>query len=83
MVIVLHISQLLVEQTDVVIVNQGDGTDHARFRRLPGLFHELVPDQIAEGLRPVRVASLVDELVEFFEELGIYGYANSTEIAHG
>ncbi len=67
----------------MVIVNQGDGPDHARFRLLPGLFHKFVPDQIAKSLRPVRVVALIDELVEFVEELGIYGYANSTEIAYG
>src|SRR5207302_9284164 len=47
MVIVLHIGQLLIEQTDMVIVNQGDGPDHARFRRLSRLFYQLIPGNIA------------------------------------
>ena len=67
----------------MMVIHQRDGADHARFGRLPGLFHELVADEIAKSLRPVRVAALIDQLVELVEELGIDGHANTAQIAHG
>ena len=81
-VIVLQVGQLLVEEANVVIVYEGDSADNTRFGRFPGLFHQLIPDKIAKGLRPVRIATVIDEPIEFLEKLGIDGYANAAQFAH-
>ena len=62
--VVLHVGELLVEQADVVVVDQRDGAHHMAVGRFPGLLHQLVADQVAEGFGAVGVAALRDQLVE-------------------
>jgi ABC-type Co2+ transport system permease subunit len=66
----------------VVVVDQGDGSDHVRLGRLPGFLDQFIADQVAEGFGAVGVAALVNQLIEFFQKLGIDGYANPAEAAH-
>ena len=54
----LHVGELVAQHPDVMIVNQGDGSDHRLVGRFRGLSDQLIPYQIAEGLRAVRVAPL-------------------------
>src|SRR5579859_3583447 len=65
-----------------MIVDQGHGADHAGFGRLPGLLHELIADEVAEGFGAVGVTALGDELVELIQKLGIDSNANPAEAAH-
>jgi hypothetical protein len=80
--IVLQIEQLLIEHADVVIVDQRDRPDDLAVGILPGSLHQFVPDQIPKGLRTVLVAPLMDQGIEFFEQVGVKGHANPRQVAH-
>ncbi len=79
---VLEVRQFLVEKPDVVVVNERDRADHLAVRRRPCLFDEFVANQVAESLRPVRVAAPADQGVELFEKAGVDGDADSAQFSH-
>ena len=80
--IVLNIGQFLVEQSYVMIVDEGDGSQHFSVGDLPGLLHQLFPDQIAERLRACRVSTARDMPVELIQQFGIDCDSYTTELAH-
>ena len=60
MVVMLDGSEFLAQLADVMVVDQGDGSDHMTVGRFPGFLHEFVANQIAKRFRPVGVATLPD-----------------------
>ena len=82
MEIVLDVGELFVQIPYVVVIDQGDGANHAALGRFPGFFDELVANEIAEGFRPVGIAALSNEAVELIEEVRVDRYTNPAEAAH-
>jgi len=61
---VLLVGELMLYAGDVVVVDQGDGANHGALGVFPLSLDQIVADKIADGLRPVLVAGIFDELVE-------------------
>lgn len=81
-VIVLDGVEFFAEQTDVMVVDKGDGADYIGVGRFPGLFDEVVADQVAEGFGAVGVSAPPDALIELFQKIAIDGNANPAQAAH-
>ena len=80
--IVLHGGEPVRELAHVVIVDQRERADDQAVRLLGGFFDEGFADEVAEGFGTVGIAAFLDVLVEFGEQVGIDGYADTAEVAH-
>jgi hypothetical protein len=69
MELVLHVSKPIAQLPDVVIVNQRHRAYNLAFGRLPCGLDKVVPNQIPESLRSVRIASLCDQPVKAFQQV--------------
>ena len=61
---VLKPGEFLVQEPNVVVVYQRDGTDHVGLRALPSGLNQLVTDQIPKSFGAVGVSAGRDQLVE-------------------
>ena len=80
--IVLHGRQAIRQKAHVVIVDQRQSADDNAVRLLGGFFDEGFPDEVAKRFGTVGVPAQADVTVEFFEKVGIDGYADAAEFAH-
>ena len=80
--VVLHRGKAIRKQAHVMIVNQRQRPHHRAIGLLRGLFDKHVPNQVPEGFGAIVVASLLNVIVEFGEQIGINRYADAAEVAH-
>jgi hypothetical protein len=65
----------------MVIIDERDGADR-RFVLIPFLSDQIVSDQIAKGLRSVRISSPLDVAVELLEQSVVQRHPESDEFGH-
>jgi hypothetical protein len=78
----LDIGQLLGQKTDVVVVDQSDGSHDVHVRCSDRRGHEPFADQIPKRLRAIFIALASDEEVELLQEFRVNGNADATQMAH-
>ena len=66
----------------MVVVEQGDGPHYVTVRAFPRFLDQFVANQIAKCLGAVGVPASRDQVVKFFQKVGIDGYANPAKLAH-
>lgn len=82
-VCVLKCGQLLANAVGVMVVDERDGANYRRIGIRRPFGDEPIADEIAEGLRAVRITESGDEIIEAIEEIRIERNADSAENAHG
>src|SRR5579885_3288702 len=65
-----------------MVVYERDRADDFAVGALARRFDELVANEIAEGLRTIRVSAPFDKVVEFPQQVGIDGHADAAQLAH-
>ncbi len=61
----------------MMVVNNRYRADYFALHRLPGLLHKLIPNQVPECFRTVRIAPVRNQTVETAQEVRIYGNADA------
>ena len=79
---VLEFSQLFGNAISVMIVDEGYRADDRGIGTGCPLCNKAISDQVAKGLRPVRVTERGNMIVESLEKIGIESNADSAEDAH-
>ena len=77
--VVLQARQFLVEQADVVVIEQRDGSGDLTRRLVGGLLDQLRPDQVAKCFRAGGIAATRNQLVELSQQTGVDGNADPLE----
>jgi hypothetical protein len=80
---VLDFGQLFRDTVGVVVVDQGDGADNDRIRCSGSLDHQSIADEVAKCFGSVGIATTGNRAIEPLEKIGIEGYTDSAEFAHG
>jgi hypothetical protein len=80
--IVLDGRQLFLEESDMMVVHEGNCPDDLAVGRFRILADQIVANQIAEGLGAIGVTALRDETIELLQKTGVDGNAYSAEAAH-
>jgi hypothetical protein len=79
----LEVHQAVGQVALAVVVNQGDGADHLRFRLLLDTrLQEKVADQVTDGLGAVGVPLALDQRVEALKKILFDGDSESNDISH-
>ena len=80
--IVLDGRQLFLEESDMMVVHEGNCPDDLAVGRFRILADKIVANQVAERLGAIGVTAFRDEPVELLQKTGVNGNAYSAEAAH-
>ena len=79
---VLEVRQFFVEEADVMVVDQGDGSDYVAVRTFPGLLYEDIAYEVAKCFGAIGVSAGSDQLIKLLQQFGIDGHSDPAEFAH-
>jgi len=82
MVIVLDGGEFARELADVMIIDEGYGSDYVTTGSFPGLLDKFFPDEIAKGFGTVGVATAGNQLIKLLKQVGGDGDTDAAKASH-